>query len=366
MGRSLDDLGDLLALTTNDLPKQYFEVTWTNNDYEACRIYNKESMRIDGGAKIERKVMLSNTGNARYRTYYDTDEPTVGDVMHTIEVPWTRLSTSYSWDDFELLHQMNSTKGFIRLIKGRRIDGLWALADLIEERMWKTPTNSSSDNLYPYGIPYYLRLMNTLTSTDGFVGQTIGYQDGTTGTICANIDASTESNWRNYAFLYTKIDNSFLKKARMAFAKINYKAPLIVTDPAQTRNAQKRVYTDFDNWADFMDLADAKDDNHTGKDVLGNLQVDDGGTVYINRVPIVPLSQLESYIEPSTSTAVSPIFYVDFKYLVPVVHDGYWMEETKPMTDRGQHTTFTIYLDGGHQNLCTNVKALGWVGHLAH
>lgn len=365
MARNLDDLADLLSLTIADLPKQYFEVTWTNQDYEACRIYNKEAIRIDGGKSIDRRVMLSNTGNARYRRYYDTDEPTVGDQMHEISVKWTRLSTNYSWDDLELLHQMNSTKGFISLIKERRIDGLWSLADLIEERFWKTPTNST-DTLYPYGIPYYLRLMNTTTTTDGFVGQTIGYQDATTGTTCAGINASTESNWRNYAFLYTKIDNSFLKKARMACKKVDFKAPLFINDPSQVRNAQKRIYTDFDNWAEFMDLADAKDDNHSGKDVLGNLTVDDGANVYVNRVPVIPLNQLESYTEPSTSTAVSPIWYVDFKYLLPVVHESYWMEETKPMTDRGQHTTFTIYLDGSHQNLCQNVKKLGWVAHLAH
>jgi len=362
--RDLDSLGDLLSLTLADLPKQYFEVGWTHQDYEATRIYNKESMRIDGGKSIDRRIMLSTTGNARYRKYYDTDEPAVGDNMHEISVKWARLSTNYSWDDLELLHQMNSTKGFIRLIKERRIDGLWDLANLIEERLWKTPT-SATDTLYPYGIPYYLRLMGTGNTTDGFVGQTISYQDASTGTTCAGIDASTESKWRNYAFLYTKIDNSFLKKVRVACKRVNFKAPMNIIDPAQKRNAQKRIYTDFDNWAEMMDLADAKDDNHSGKDVLGNLKVSDGGDVYVNRVPVVPLNQLEDYSDP-TGGAVAPIFYVDFKYLIPVVHEGYWMEETKPMTDRGQHTTFTVFLDGSHQNLCTNVRSLGWVAHLAY
>jgi len=366
VARNLDDLADLLSLTIADLPKQYFEVTWTNQDYEACRIYNKEAIRIDGGKSIDRRVMLSNTGNARYRRYYDTDEPTVGDQMHEISVKWTRLSTNYSWDDLELLHQMNSTKGFIRLIKERRIDGLWSLADLIEERFWKTPTNAT-DTLYPYGIPYYLRLITSGSTTDeDFVGQTITYQDGTTGTTCAGIDAATEANWRNYAFLYTKIDNDFLKKCRIACAKVKFKAPAFINDPAQKRNAQKRIYTDFSNWADLMDLADAKDDRHSGKDVLSNLKVTDGADVLINRVPVIPLNQLEGFTDPASSTAVSPIWYVDFKYLQPIVHEGYWMEETKPMTDRGQHTTFTIFLDGSHQNLCTNVKQLGWVAHLTH
>jgi len=365
MARDLDDLGDLLSLTLADLPKQYFEVAWTNQDYEATRIYNRENMRIDGGKSIDRRIMLSTTGNARYRRYYDTDDPTVGDNMHEISVKWCRFSTSYSWDDLELLHQMNSTKGFIRLIKERRMDGLWDLADLLEERLWKEPT-SATDYLYPYGIPYYLNHITSGSTTGGFVGQTIAYQNGTTGTTCAGIDASAQSLWRNYAYEYTNIDNTLLKNLRLGFKKISFKAPMNVTDPSNKRNAQKRMYTDYDNWAEFMDIADAKDDNHRGKDVMGNLKVSDGGDVYVNRVPVIPIPQLESYAHPYSGTATSPIYYVDFRYLIPVVHEGYWMEETKPITSRGQHTTFTTYLDGAHQNLSTNRRQLGFVFHKTH
>ena len=365
MARDLADLGDLLSLTLADLPKQTFEVAWDNNDYEAVRIYNTKNMRIDGGKSIDRRIMLDSSGAARYRRYYDTDEPTVADQMHEISVKWCRFSTDYSWDDLELLHQMNSTKGFIRLITERRLDAQWDLAKLLEDRLWKEPT-SATDYLYPYGIPYYLNHMTSGQTTDGFVGQTIAYQNGTTGTTCAGIDASSEDKWRNWAFLYTDIDNALLKSIRIACKRIKFKAPMNVKDPSNVRNAQRRIYTDFDNWAELMDLADAKDDNHSGKDVLGNLKVSDGGDVYINRVPVIPINDLDGYTHPSSGTATSPIMYVDFSYLIPVVHEGYWMEETKPMTDRGQHTTFTVYLDGSHQNLCTNRRQLGWIGHKTH
>ena len=39
-----DDLKDLIATTINDLPKQTFDVAWDNQDYEFCRIYQKERM----------------------------------------------------------------------------------------------------------------------------------------------------------------------------------------------------------------------------------------------------------------------------------------------------------------------------------
>ena len=358
MAVDIDDLADLIAITIDDLPKQYFEVGWDNQDYEFCRIYQNERMEIDGGNKIERKVMLDESGNARYRRLYDTDEPNVQDVLQTIEISWCLIGTNYSWDEFELLQNKNSAKGFIKLIKVRRTDGLWSLANKIEDRAWKTPTNSG-DKLYPLGVPYYFNVKDStgaINSSSGFVGATIDYQDGSTGTSCAGIDASSEAKWRNYAAVYTKVDNAMLKAFRLAFMYTKFKAPLFVNDPAQKRNAAKRIYTDFNTCAELMDLADQKDDRHSGKDVLGNIKVDDTGLVYVNRLPVVPIPQLNS-------ASYTPLYCVNFQKFIPVVHDGYWMQEKKPMVDKGQHTTYTVFLDGAHNNLCTNRRESGFVLH---
>jgi hypothetical protein len=360
MGVKNADMADLIATTINDLPNQTFDVGWDNNEYEFCRIYQQERMVIDGGTQIERKVMLDHTGNARYRRSFDTDNPTVGDVIHTIKVPWTKIGTNYSWEKFEILQQKNSAKGFISLMKIRRVDGLWALANLIEDRAWKTPTNAS-DDLYPNGVPYYMNIKNaagSVNTSSGFVGATIDYQDGSDGTLCAGIDAATETKWRNYAALYANVDNSLLKAFRLAFMYTKFKAPLFVKDPSDKRSGAKRVYTDFDTVARLMDLADMRDDNHSGKDIIGNLKVDDTGLVMVNRLPVVPISQLNG-------AAYSPMYCLDFAKFVPYVHDGYWMEEGEPMTDRGQHTTFTVFLDGAHNNLCLNRRESGFVLHKA-
>lgn len=358
MGVKNADLADLIATTINDLPKQEFEVGWDNQDYEFCRIYQKERMVIDGGTQIERKVMLDNTGNARYRRSFDTDNPTVGDVIHTIKVPWTQIGTNYSWEKFEILQQKNSAKGFISLMKVRRIDGLWSLAELIEERAWKTPT-SATDDLYPNGVPYYLKPLNAagdINTTAGFVGATIAYQDGTKGTNCSGIDSASETKWRNYAAAYTEINNSLLRSFRLAFMYTRFKAPLFVKDPQDKRTAAKRVYTDFDTVARLQELADQRDDNHSGKDVLGNIKMDETGLVYLNRLPVVPIPQLNG-------AQYTPIYCMDFAKFIPYVHEGYWMEEGEPMTDRKQHTSFTVFVDGAHNNLCLNLRTAGFIMH---
>ena len=360
MGVKDSELADLIAITLNNLPDQEFEVSWTNNDYEFSRIYQSERWVVDGGTQIERKVMLDHTGNARYRRSFDTDTPTVGDVMHTILVPWTQIGTNYSWDKFEMLRN-KSARGFIKLMKVRRLDGLWSLADLIEERAWKTPT-SATDNLYPYGVPYYMAIKNAagnVNSTSGFVGATVVYQDASEGTLRAGIDSSTEAKWRNYAALYTAIDNNMLKKFRLAFMYTKFKAPISVNDPQNKRTAQKRIYTDFDTTAQLMDFADQRDDNHSGKDVLGNLKVDDTGLVTINRLPVVAINQLDG-------AGYTPIYCIDFAKFIPYVHEGYWMDEGEPMTGgTSQHTTFTVFLDGAHNNLCLNLRTAGFVMHKA-
>ena len=149
---------------------------------------------------------------------------------------------------------------------------------------------------------------------------------------------------------------AFLKTFRTAFIKTRFKAPLIVNDPQSKRTAQKRIYAGVDTVVDLMDLADQKDDRHSGKDVLSNLKVDDGGLVYINRLPVVHIPQLDD-------VAGDPLYCIDFAKFIPYVQDGYWMEEGEPMTDRGQHTTFTVFLDGAHNNLCLNRRTCGFIVH---
>ena len=105
-----------------------------------------------------------------------------------------------------------------------------------------------------------------------------------------------------------------------------------------------------------MNLADQKDDRHTGKDVLSNLRMDEGGLVFVNRLPVIPIPQLNG-------APLTPIYCIDFAKFIPYVQDGYWMEEGEPLTDRGQHTTFTVFLDGAHNNLCLNRRTCGFLLH---
>lgn len=364
MGVKNSALVDLLATTIPNLPDQYFEVMWDDPKFHFCRIYQSERMEIDGGTTIDRRVMFDSNGNARYRRLYDKDTPHVPDVMKKISVPWTQIGTHYSWDKREVKRNMNSATGFIRLLETRRIAGLWDLAKLIEERAWKTPTDSGSDPLYPYGVPYYLNCLDTGSTTGGYEAKTIRYQDGTTGTTCAGLDANVETKWKNYADVYTTVDNALLKTFRTAILLTDFTAPIFVNDPAEKRTGAKRIYADSDTVVKLQDLADKRQDNHTGNDVLGNIRIREDGGVTLNRLPVVYIKQLNDVTDLVTSTAYQPIYCIDFTKFIPYVQQDDWMDEGEPESGGvNQHTTFTVFLDGSHNNLCTNRREAGFVIH---
>jgi len=368
MGVDNSALADLIATTLKDLPKKQFEVMWTYQNYEFCNIYQKHRRQIDGGTSIQRNVVLDNNGRARYRRLYDTDQPTVDSNQHEIDVPWTQIGVDYSWDVLELLRQRNSSKGFINLIESRRTTAMWDLADLLEERGWLTPT-SATDKKYPYGVPYYVNYLDNGSTTGGFNAQTIRYQGGTTGTICAGIDASSEPKWRNYADIYTKVDNSLLRKLRQAVRRTRFRPAPFVNKPGMDNVGNPiKLYADDSTCTELEDLGDKRDDNNGPKDLAGKMLHNEDGTVYFNRMPVVyvpPLDDVTVTDGGGNSASPAPIYCVDWTKLIPFVQDGYWMEEGEPMFDRSQHTTATVFLDGSHNNMCINRRTAGFVLHKA-
>ena len=366
MGVDAAALSDLLATTLKDLPKGQFEVMWDSQNYEFCQIYQAHRRQVDGGTSIQRNVILDRHGRAKYRRLYDTDTPVVDQNQDTIDVPWTQIGTDYSWDVVEILRNKSSAKGFINLLESRRTERMWDLAELIEDRGWLTPT-SATDKLYPYGIPYYINYMDDGGSTAGFNGKTIRFQGGTTGTVCADIDASTNAKWRNYAAPYTVIDNGFLRGLRSAVRRTRFRPAPIVPKPGNDAvGSPIKLYANDDVCTEMEDLGDKRDDNSQPKDLAGKMLHNHDGVVYFNRMPLVFVPQLDGVtVTDGGSNAFSPdaVYCVDWTKLIPIVQDGYWMEEGQPMVDRGQHTTFTVFLDGSHNNLCVNRRTVGFVLH---
>lgn len=367
MSYTYDQLAGLIAFTHTRYPKQELTITWDNNRYEAARIFNQDSIKKQGGTTITGKALLSPTGNARFVGYYEIDELAQGETSHTFTMPWARLTTNWSWDEFEILQNKSNPEGFIDLAKVKEVQAMWDLANLLETALWNAPT-SASDNKYPRGIPYYIRMVDKDSSTGGdFVGKTIRFRDGSTSTVCSDIDANTYPQWRNWADLYTAVDNTLVKKLRKAFLYQEFRPPLGADQFEVRKAAKQRIYTGRPVKADLFDYLDTKDDLHQTKEVFGRMIVSNGGTdMMINGVDVVGLSTLDAPTDPETGSATAPIYFVDLSHLTPFVYSGYWMERRGPVHGgTKQHTVWTMYKDGACNIWCDSPRSAGFVIHKA-
>lgn len=364
MGYTQAQLSGLIQTTHEKFPVNELTITWDRNDYKWLRIFS-EAPRKQSGTKITGRALLSPTGTARYVGFYEQDELSQGETMHKFEMPWARFTANWSWHEFEILENKDDPEGFIDLAKAKEVDAMWGLAQIMEERGWKCPT-SATDDKYPRGLPYYIRMMNKDTTTDGFVGETIRYENGTTGTDCAGIDAHVYTQWKNWAALYTAVDATLITKFRTAFEYSTFRSPLNVTDFAQRRAAKARIYCGQANKVALLDYLDAKDDMHTTKDGLGRMTVTQGNDCMINGCEVQSCSDLNSATDPETGDTTDPFYYADFAWFQPVVRKGYWMKRMGPVHGgTKQHTAYTMFIDGAHNIWCPSPRSAGFVIHKA-
>ena len=128
-----------------------------------------------------------------------------------------------------------------------------------------------------------------------------------------------------------------------------------------------RMYANDEVTTELEDLADKRDDNNAPQDLAGKMLHNYDGATHFNKMPIVYITQLDGVTVTDgggNDFSPDPIYCVDWTKFQPFVQDDYWMEESKqPFTDRGQHTTLTMFLDGSHNNLCVNRRTAGFVLH---
>jgi len=367
MGYRPEDIEDLLETTLADLPQQELQYALDHREYFWSSLFSDDATTIDGGTSIQRKVTFDTAGTAKYCGVYETDEYKTADTIHTVDVHWAKMTASAVWDEWEIINQKNSKKGFINLVQKRRDDMYIDIADLIEETMIATPA-SVTDKSTPFTLPYYLRIRTAVagtvntSATGGFNGQCVAFGNGTYSTVCAGIDSADEEKWRNWCGLYTAVNGAFLKLIRRACIQTKFRYPVFLKSPLIKERAMKmRAVAPTEIVLDLMDLVDKKDDNHTStsKEVLGNMVVADGDLVKVNKIPVIPLDTLDS-------ESYSPVYFFDLSYFKPFVHDGYWMKTTPPQNHKPvQHTVYSINVDGAHNILVDNLRRCGFVLHKA-
>ncbi len=364
MAATLDQLAGLAATVHTKYPKQRLTVTWDDSRYEAARILNQDSVKQQGGTSITGKAMLDQQGNAHWVDRYEKDELAQGETYHTFTMPWKFFTTNWSWDEFELRVGKAEPEAFIDNAKGKEMQAMWNLAMLFENAFWKNMTSATSKEMR--GLPYFIRMMDKDTTLAGWVGKTIRYQDGTTSTNCADIDANVYSQWCNWADLYTTVNDDFVDRVRKAFLKSKFRAPLGADQFEVRKAAKRRCYTGATLKLALYKYLDAKDDVHQSKETLGRMVVSEGTDLLINGHDVIDVDTLDGYVDPETGDDASPFYCVDFSHFYPITYTGYWMERRGPVHGGTlQHTVWTMFLDGAVNIWCDSPRQAGFVLHKA-
>ena len=243
---------------------------------------------------------------------------------------------------------------------------MWSLANLIEQSGWQVPS-SQTDSLHPYGIPYYLNFANNGVKNYGFQGQTIRFAGGTSTTVCAGIDAVANPKWQNFVGVYQKVDNNLLRLLRTSVRQTRFQPAPFMESPGNDKwGSNSALYTSNDVVTELENLADLRDDDNQPKDLAGKMLHSNDGVVFFNKMPVwyVPVLDTQTVTNTAGST-VNPnaIYCVDWSKLQPVVREGYWLVESKPIVDHGQHTTFTVFNDSSFNVIGINRRSLGFVLH---
>lgn len=356
-GISNSDLVDLQNTTLQNLPKLDFEVALLRQQYQVVNEWFKnDKVNVESGTAIVRNIILNTSGNAKHVRLYQKTSLNVADVQVRISAPWVQVQSSYSIERREALRNRKPAM-YIELLKSRRIDGMLSLADLLESRAWVAP-DSASDDLNPYGLPYWLSKVlpaagsgynSAIDMAGAFSGRRILYNLGTSVTNnVGGIDPTANANWRNWADTYTSIDANFVKIMRKAFHATKFVSPMLVKDLKEGPTSKFRIYMGLANLTEFEDLTTKANEN------LGPDLDKFHGITTFRRVPVL-------YTPPLDTDADSAVYGVNHAKFYPIVLDGDWMREGEPMMDVEQHNVITTFIDGSYQFFCTNRREGGFV-----
>lgn len=366
-GVNYQQLQDVIVDTLRNLPKDEYELLWLRPKYHGLHIFSEKRRVSEGGKGIQRHVMLGPGGNAQMVPLFNTKQPNVSSNQRLIFVPWTFTTTNYSWDEREIIMNGPDEVGFINLLKFRRDQEMWGFSDLIETQLWSTPQNVS-DNLHLLGIPYWLSFLANGSTTEGFNGDIIRYQDGSTGTVKGGLDGSVDTQWNNYAFTYNKFDNTLLRSLRRACRRTHFQGSPLVKEKNQENSFPETVLYGNDTVVtNIEDLCDKRDDSSAPQDAAGKMLHSYDGVAHFNKMPFQYVFDLDNQsVKNGSSAQVNPqaIYAVNWEVVQAFTLKDYWMVEKKPMVQPAQPNLLTVNLDGGLQIMTLNLHTAGFVGHI--
>lgn len=352
--------GDLTALTQAMLakhPVKDFYNTFNFSSYPFANEIVKKRTETNG-RNINYTVSTTENGNARATRPYQTDAINITSTVVQGSVNTVFFDTHWAWDKRELALNGASPEQIFNTLDLKRVESMKSAAELIEGQGFQVPENAS-DDLHINGVPYQFRFMNTGTTTNGFVGQTVIFGDGTTATTKDGIDLSTSANarLRNWAGIHSeKIDQNFIKTLREGMIDTKCDPPMMVKDGKTVKSGNIMGYWPKAMLLKWYDWVDKTGSNYGGEGKMGSplLNID---------LTHVPSLDVTSTSDTDVVRAKVPLYFINWDALKIYNQSGYWMNESRVLPMDNNHNGCKVFVDWSLQLVVPNPRYAGFVLH---
>lgn len=330
-----EQIPDFINLTLD----HFIKAKWTDlslefPEYIASQIINDKNVREFGGPQISFKLQTRNGGLARVTGMWEQDVTDVVDLSIDGTVPWAMLTANWSYHAAEPDLQTDR-ETIVQIVQMREHAARNDVVELNEQLLWTQPASSADKR--PRGIPYWLQKASSANTGD-FVGG-----NPSSGLNRADIDSSTYTRWKNYAFSYTNVTtDDMIKKVKNAVYKTNFVAPVPMPEIAYGKT-DRTIYTVRAVEEPLERLAENRNEN-LGSDVARYYQ-----TVTIAGIPIKAVHYLDA------NTSDQPLYGVNWKVFRPYVRRGWNMKRTVRQAPF-QHLAQTIHYDTWMNYVCFDLR----------
>jgi len=359
---------DLLKLTREHYAEDYkstSDVLTSRHNWEVINRWFAPGNVVmwTEGSTFTDTVFFDRDGNVRTRHVrpWTRDQIDANNAIGKVTIPLRKLTDNWTIERTEKLLNKGAAQVFA-LDKDRKMQMQIGIAKTLEERAFKCP-DSSSDDLYPYGVPYYLVPITTTQAaadTQDHQGVTITFGDATTTTTCAGIDASASDyslySSYNARWYHDDILNDFgeedVKRIVRMLRRLKFDAPT-------NAEAWRKGTYDYQRFHTTEALIETMEERARANN--DSLQADLGkfsGQVVVKGVGLTWNEEVDDWTNSDGNTSHT-LLAVNSREFKPVVLEGDFFRESDPMIPTDYHNLIVTYTDLSYNFWCLNRRTAG-------
>lgn len=329
----------------------------TKNTYMLSRMLKGRdaAMSVQSGQKIIERIMLTDSGTARY--YLPNEDLDIQNVdnLTALEIDWRFIAAEYAYTQQEVTLNSGDPQTYYKnLLKSKRQACATSMYNVMEEALWGAPNNAQmevSSGRTPYSIPAFV-------TSDGLAPS--GF------TTIETLSPATNTGWRNQTETYdpnnpADTTSGLVRAMDRMWHKVRFISPRTQNEYFESDRLQKMVIaTNLDGITLIQTLTRDANDRLQPANNLGWV----AGNVAYAGLPVEYISELNDALINSGSTidADEPwFFYLNLNYLFPIFHTERYMMEEEPLRHPRQPFSYVVWKQTYYNIFCSSRRRQGLI-----